>query len=265
MIVARRGKQGWIFVAVLVIAGLVLAGERVRWNVHAEHARPPAAGILTPVRLTLAPGNGLDAAALKRIAGLVASDRAFARDVAFLLVASLRERCNPAHAGELAEMAGRARLPVLAATAGITAKAADLDRPIYRFVQRLSDAAPCGRSLDLQPIGLNLQLDPETYAATFPDSYYQPALRAVPKEYGNEPLGRRARQGCQAIGYAVLPLGVANWHCARLRASMRRQIRQACEAERTGDADAGEVAATTALHLAGPVARLVQGLPRGCG
>ncbi|MXV07704.1 hypothetical protein DYQ95_11305 [Xanthomonas sp. LMG 9002] len=207
-----------------------------------------------------------DDAADKRITTLLQSDAAFARDATFLIVASVRERCAPAHAGELAKMANRARLPVLAATSEVTAREPDLDHPIYQAIQRIAAAAPCGRALDLAATGLPLQLDPERYAAAFPDSYYQPTLDTVPHEYAGQPLGARAAQECQSIAYAVLPLGRDGWQCRALWSGVRPRIVKACEQARSeagqgaGDAIPPEVA----NRLTPVVAGLLEKLPESC-
>jgi len=207
-----------------------------------------------------------DDAAGKRIATLLHSDAAFARDVAFLLAASVRERCAPAHAGELAKMANRARLPVLAATSEVTAREQDLDQPIYQAIQRIAAAAPCGRTLDLAATGLPLQLDPERYSAAFPDSYYQPTLDTVPHEYAGQPLGARAAQECQSIAYAVLPLGRSGWQCSALWASTRPRIVKACEQARSESGQgAGEaIPPEVANRLTPVVASMLDKLPESC-
>ncbi len=250
---------------VLAVAGCVLL------VVRAHRQTEPTSGAATAaVRTPVAPAFHVaplpDDAAGKRIATLLHSDAAFARDVAFLLAASVRERCAPAHAGELAKMANRARLPVLAATSEVTAREQDLDQPIYQAIQRIAAAAPCGRALDLAATGLPLQLDPERYSAAFPDSYYQPTLDTVPHEYAGQPLGARAAQECQSIAYAVLPLGRSGWQCSALWAGTRARIVRACEQARSesglraGDAIPPEVA----NRLTPVVAGMLDKLPESC-
>ncbi|MXV33517.1 hypothetical protein DYQ91_11530 [Xanthomonas sp. LMG 8989] len=207
-----------------------------------------------------------DDATGKRITALLQSDPAFARDATFLIAASLRERCAPAHAGELAKMANRARLPVLAATSEVTAREPDLDHPIYQAIQHIAAAAPCGRTLDLTATGLPLQLDPERYAAAFPDTYYQPTLDTVPHEYAGQPLGTRAAQECQSIAYAVLPLGRDGWQCRALWSGMRPRIVKACEQARSeAGQGAGEaIPPEVANRLTPVVAGLLEKLPESC-
>ncbi|MCC4590272.1 hypothetical protein LL974_03875 [Xanthomonas campestris pv. cannae] len=250
----------------VVVAGGVLLALRTQGHV----APAPGAAATTPAHPPTVPAFHVaplsEDAADKRITALLNSDPAFARDATFLIAASVRERCAPAHSGELAKMANRARLPVLAATSEVTAREPDLDQPIYQAIQRIAAAAPCGRALDLTAPGLPLQLDPERYAATFPDSYYQPTLDTVPHEYAGQPLGVRAAQECQSIAYAVLPLGRDGWQCRALWSGMRPRIVKACEQARSeGGQGAGEaIPPEVANRLTPVVAGLLEKLPQSC-
>lgn len=250
----------------VVVAGGVLLALRT----HGDVAPTPRAAATSAIHPPTVPAFHVaplsEGAADKRITTLLHSDAAFARDATFLIVASVRERCAPAHSGELAKMANRARLPILVATSEVTTREPDLDHPIYQAIQRTAAAAPCGRALDLTAIGLPLQLNPERYAAAFPDSYYQPTLDTVPHEYAGQPLGTRAAQECQSIAYAVLPLGRDGWQCRALWAGMRPRIVKACEQARSeagqgaGDAIPPEVA----NRLTPVVAGMLEKLPQYC-
>ncbi|MBB5944065.1 hypothetical protein [Xanthomonas sp. 3307] len=250
--------------ALAIVGGVLLTLRAQRHAIPAQSAatataRPPIAPAFPVAPLP-------DDAADKRITALLHSNPAFARDATFLIAASVRERCAPAHAGELAKMANRARLPVLAATSEVTAREPDLDHPIYQAIQRIAAAAPCGRTFDLTATGIPLQLDPERYAAAFPDSYYQPTLDTVPHEYAGQPLGDRAAQECQSIAYAVLPLGREGWQCRALWSGMRPRIVKACEQARSeGGQGAGEAIPPEVAHRLTPVvAGLLEKLPESC-
>ncbi|NIJ72591.1 MULTISPECIES: hypothetical protein [unclassified Xanthomonas] len=257
-------------IAIAACALVITGGVLLTLRKHGHVVSTPNAAATTATHPPTVPAFHVaplsDDAADKRITTLLQSDAAFARDATFLIVASVRERCAPAHAGELAKMANRARLPVLAATSEVTAREPDLDHPIYQAIQRIAAAAPCGRALDLAATGLPLQLDPERYAAAFPDSYYQPTLDTVPHEYAGQPLGARAAQECQSIAYAVLPLGRDGWQCRALWSGVRPRIVKACEQARSeagqgaGDAIPPEVA----NRLTPVVAGLLEKLPESC-
>ncbi|WOS42788.1 hypothetical protein [Xanthomonas rydalmerensis] len=257
-------------IAITACAVVVAGGVLFALRSHGHGVPTPRAAATTEAHPPTVPAFHVaplsEDAADKRITTLLQSDAAFARDATFLIVASIRERCAPAHAGELAKMANRARLPVLAATSEVTAREPDLDHPIYQAIQRIAAAAPCGRTLDLMATGIPLQLDPERYAAAFPDSYYQPTLDTVPHEYAGQPLGDRAAQECQSIAYAVLPLGRDGWQCRALWSGMRPRIVKACEQARSeagqgaGDAIPPEVA----NRLTPVVAGLLEKLPESC-
>ncbi|WP_295934178.1 hypothetical protein [uncultured Xanthomonas sp.] len=250
----------------VVVAGGVLLALRT----HGHVAPTPRAAATTAIHPPTVPAFHVaplsEDAADKRITTLLQSDAAFARDATFLIAASVRERCAPAHSGELAKMANRARLPILVATSEVTTREPDLDHPIYQAIQRTAAAAPCGRALDLTATGLPLQLDPERYAAAFPDSYYQPTLDTVPHEYAGQSLVARAAQECQSIAYAVLPLGRDGWQCRALWSGMRPRIVKACEQARSeGGQGAGEaIPPEVAKRLTPVVAGLLEKLPESC-
>ncbi|WP_244150021.1 hypothetical protein [Xanthomonas sacchari] len=254
----------------IAACGVVAGGVLLALRTHGHVAPTPRAAATTAIHPPTVPAFHVaplsEDAADKHITTLLHSDAAFARDATFLIAASIRERCAPAHSGELAKMANRARLPVLVATSEVTAREPDLDQPIYQAIQRIAAAAPCGRALDLTATGLPLQLDPERYAAAFPDSYYQPTLDIVPHEYAGQPLATRAAQECQSIGYAVLPLGRDGWQCRALWSGMRPRIVKACEQARSeAGHGAGEaIPPEVANRLTPVVAGLLEKLPESC-
>ncbi|MCI2260785.1 hypothetical protein Q7W82_13410 [Xanthomonas indica] len=257
-------------IAISACAVVVAGGVLLALRTHGHAAPTPRAAAARAAHTPTVPAFHVaplsDDTADKRITTLLHSDPAFARDATFLIAASVRERCAPAHAGELAKMANRARLPVLVATSEVTAREPNLDHPIYQAIQRIAAAAPCGRTLDLTATGLLLQLDPERYAAAFPDSYYQPALDTVPHEYAGQPLRTRAAQECQSIAYAVLPLGRDGWQCRALWSGMRLRIVKACEQARSeGGQGAGDaIPPEVANRLTPVVAGLLEKLPESC-
>ncbi|MCW0366677.1 hypothetical protein NB699_001660 [Xanthomonas sacchari] len=257
-------------IAIAACGAVVAGGVLLALRTHGHVAPTPRAAATTAIHPPTVPAFHVaplsEDAADKRITTLLHSDAAFARDATFLIVASVRERCAPAHSGELAKMANRARLPILVATSEVTTREPDLDHPIYQAIQRTAAATPCGRALDLTAIGLPLQLDPERYAAAFPDSYYQPTLDTVPHEYAGQPLTTRAAQECQSIAYAVLPLGRDGWQCRALWSGMRPRIVKACEQARSeGGHGAGEaIPPEVAKRLTPMVAGLLEKLPESC-
>lgn len=257
-------------IAIAACGVVVAGGVLLALLTHGHVAPTPRAAATTAIHPPTEPAFHVaplsEDAADKRITTLLHSDPAFARDATFLIVASVRERCAPAHSGELAKMANRARLPILVATSEVTTREPDLDHPIYQAIQRTAAAAPCGRALDLTATGLPLQLDPERYAAAFPDSYYQPTLDTVPHEYAGQPLATRAAQECQSIAYAVLPLGRDGWQCRALWSGMRPRIVKACEQTRSeGGQGAGEaIPPEVANRLTPVVAGLLEKLPESC-
>ncbi|WP_244667638.1 hypothetical protein [Xanthomonas sp. D-109] len=266
-----RLKSPMLLAITIATCGVVVAGGVLLALRALGHVAPtPRAAATTAIHPPTVPAFHVaplsEDAADKRITTLLHSDPAFARDATFLIAASVRERCAPAHSGELAKMANRARLPLLVATSEVTAREPDLDQPIYQAIQRIAAAAPCGRALDLTATGLPLQVDPERYAATFPDSYYQPTLDIVPHEYAGQPLGARAAQECQSIAYAVLPLGRDGWQCKALWSGMRPRIVKACEQARSeAGQGAGEaIPPEVANRLTPVVAGLLEKLPESC-
>ncbi len=265
-----RRKQAWAAVValLLVAAGVVAWRQWGAWPVRQPPARVPAVVVQAPqpaVDVSPQPGAGLSAAELAGIHAAMAEQPGFASDLVFLVVASARDRCQPAHAGELARMANRAQLPVLHGVSRVTGVQPALDQPIYRYVQAAADAVVCGRSLRLaeQPV-----VELEGYARNFPDSYFAPGRQGdAPREYAGRSLAERAAQPCQTIAYVVLPLSAPDWRCDASRAGARQRIEHLCETARAADARlavSGELSAAFGERLTAPVQDILAGMPQQC-
>lgn len=186
----------------------------------------------------------------------------FAHDLLFLLAASLRDRCAPAHSHELARMAVAAHLPVLDGAEAAVATAPELRRAVYAVVRRLAAAAPCGRTLHIVIGAYSTTFTPERYAAAFPDSYFEPSLQAPPSDIAGRDLGHRAADPCTPVVYAVLPLDAERaWSCLGLRAMLRRRLRDTCDAGLHGGTT---VDASMAAHLATSLHDNLEALPAMC-
>jgi hypothetical protein len=186
----------------------------------------------------------------------------FAHDLLFLLAASLRDRCAPAHAHELAHMAVAAGLPVLNGAETAMAARPELRRAAYALVRRLAARAPCGRTLHIVIGGYRAAFTPELYAAAFPDSYFEPSLQTPPPDIADRDLGRRAADPCTPVVYAVLPLDAGRaWACLGLRATLRRRLRDTCDAGLHGEK---AVDAPTAARVAASIHDNLAALPAMC-
>ncbi|MDT3499576.1 hypothetical protein ROV84_01290 [Stenotrophomonas maltophilia] len=241
----------------LVMALLAVTATAAGWlYLRTAQTRPPQV-------TSVAPSDE----ARQRIERRMGDDVAFRNDVAFLLVATLRDRCRPAEAGLLARMANRAALPVLAAVSAVTAEDPGLDRPIYRYIQHRADSARCTEPLPLAAAGGRvLHVDIEQYARTFPDSYFDPARSREPPDFGGQTLRERASNACNSVVYSVLPLGGADWRCASLRANARARVRGLCEHElrrQHGDIG-GELDMAVGQGMQEQVVAVVAALPVDC-
>lgn len=224
-------RRLWLLALLIIVAGLVFLGRA-----KLERATPGVAAPSPSARLVPQVTARLSAADVKEIGDRIQVVDGFGSDIAFLLVASVRERCSPAHAHELARMAVRAQLPVLQGTAAVTENTPALERPIYALVDQLSRSAPCHQALSIRIGAASLDIDPETYAAAFPDSYFDSGLDRIPAEFSAEPLGQRANDECLSIAYATLPLGNTQWQCRALRSSARARVtREVCAAQLEAD------------------------------
>ena len=246
--------------AVGVAAGW-LAGLR-GWPMQMPHPRAQVAPAHPPAPSTLDGGALLAPAQRDALAALLLAHDGFAHDLAFLLAASLRDRCAPAHAHELARMAVAAHLPVLdGATVALQGRP-ELRGAAYALIRRLAATAPCGRPLDVAIGRYRATLDPERYAAAFPDSYFDPGLDAPPPDVAGRDLGERGADPCTSIVYAVLPLDAERaWECLGLRATLRRRLQETCAA---GLHDAPAADAQTEARLAASIHDDLERLPAMC-
>src|ERR1700755_1119361 len=138
----RMTRLAWPwFLAVAVLACVAIA-----WLLHGhprrtdyfEAARAPrAVAQPAPPRID---AKGKDAPAL---AASLFDRPDFANDVVFLVVAATRGRCEPAHAHELAAMASRARLPVLAGVTEALGDDGDRRDALLADIRDIAGRAPC--------------------------------------------------------------------------------------------------------------------------
>ncbi|WP_266157320.1 hypothetical protein [Dyella silvatica] len=214
---------------------IVLIGLCLVWRIGRQPDRPATQGVsptavlpqalAAPLPLDIDAGDMLPPATRDRIAEAMLSHDDFVRDVSFLLVSSIRSRCEPLHAHDLTRMVMQARLPVLLGASTVLIEQPELRPKLYGLLRHLAAMAPCGRSLHIAIGKYRMRLDPSGYAAAFPDSYFDPASDEVPSEFAGRDLHARSDDPCTPIGYAVLPLGVERaWQCGRLRADARRHL-----------------------------------------
>ena len=182
--------------------------------------------------------NMIEPAQHDALGALLQTREDFARDVRFLLAASLRDRCEPAHAHELARMAVAALLPVLEDTRAALSGHPELRHAAYALISELAATAPCGQSLHVVIGAYSMDLAVERYAAAFPDSYFTPDLDAPPSDIAGRDLGSRVADPCTPVVYAALPLNTERtWQCIGRRAMLRRRLNNTCtDAMRGGSA-----------------------------
>lgn len=180
---------------------------------------------------------------------------AFADDVLFLLLSSLRDRCLPEQAHALARMAVAAHLPVLeGATAALSEETA-LRPALYALIRHLAATAPCGHPLEIAIGNYRVNVDPARYAAAFPDSYFDPTLDAPPSDADHRDLRSSSEDPCTPIAYAALPLQAERaWTCMGLRANLRKRVLATCAA-----ALHDQPAAATSVSLPSRLAASLQG------
>ena len=241
----------------LFMLGLAALGAAI-----AALTRWPAATVdAPPARVSPAPDVDQQA----QIQRLLVDDADFRNDLLFLLVASVRDRCVPAEAGLLAQMANRAGLPVLAAVSTVTALHPQLDRPIYRYIQHQADLARCGQPLQL-PAASAMRIDIEHYARSFPDSYFDPGRSSVPRDFAGRSLAERAGNACNSVVYSVLPLGGLDWRCSSLRSNARNRVRGLCESELREQHGSlgGELDMAVGRGMQDAVVAAISALPQEC-
>lgn len=254
-IVRVAPRLGYLVLVALCLAMLAVRTDDVEPRPDIAHASAPPV-----VQLN---ADDLRAPAEREALGeLLRQHDDFAHDLLFLLAASLRDRCTPAHAHELARMAVAAYLPVLDGVQAAVATAPGMRHAAYALVRRLAAAAPCGRTLRIVIGGYETTFEPERYAAAFPDSYFEPSLQAPPPDIADRDLGGRAADPCTPVVYAVLPLDAQRaWSCLGLRAMLRRRLRETCDAGLHGETT---VDASMAAHLAAGLRDNLEALPAMC-
>jgi hypothetical protein len=150
---------------------------------------------------------------------------AFAHDVIFLVASSIRERCSAQHAHELAQMAVQSHVPVLSGISAALDQHPQLRPRLYAVVRHLAADAPCNRVINIVIGNYRTHLEVATYAATFPDSYFDPTLSNPPMDFGGRDLATRAADPCTSIVYGALPLAEGrSWQCENLRANARKHL-----------------------------------------
>jgi len=255
----RRLMSQAALAAVILAAGI---GYTWRADAPVQSARqtpsstsPPAPAIPAA---TLDGGDAIEPAQRDALGALLLAREDFARDFHFLLAASLRDRCEPAHAHELARMAVAVGLPVLEDTRAALTEHPQLRHPAYVLVSHLAAAAPCGKTLHVAFGGFSMNLAPERYAAAFPDSYFMPGLDAPSADFGGRDLRTRVNDPCTPVVYAALPLGAERlWQCIGPRSALRKRLRDTCAGDLHGGSVAdGKVTARLVDSIRGEMERL---------
>jgi hypothetical protein len=209
---------------VLVARRAVSGGEQARAIPDTEHLRRPAIGMPIAARPVAEAG-----AVLAAIGPLLSSTPEAANDVVFLTVAAAYGRCAPAHAHELGVMAARARLPVLSGLTGLLGPQTGSRAAVLAGIRELAARMPCDGPVDLSIGPFRQQVDIHAYAASFPDSYFEPTMPSASIEVAGRSLAERANDECNGVAYAVLPLDAPRaWQCAALRADARRRVAALC-------------------------------------
>jgi hypothetical protein len=222
---------------VLTAVVLVLVVRRAPNGIAHEGPVVDAPRPVTPISRTAAvvvpridAGDALTAIG----SSLVATPEA-AYDVVFLTVAAAYGRCAPAHAHEFGAMAARARLPVLAGLTSVLGPHTGSRAVLLAGIRELAARVPCDGPFDLSIGPFRQRVNMQAYAASFPDSYFEPDLSAAPAAFAGRTLAERASDSCNGVAYAVLPLDAPRaWQCAALRAEARQRISALCG----GSADA---------------------------
>jgi hypothetical protein len=164
------------------------------------------------------------------------------------------------HAHELAAMAARARLPVLAGVTDALGKDVERREALLDGLRTVAAHAPCQGIFEMSLGTFRQRIDAAGYAAAFPDSYFDPDLDTVPKHFGTTTLAQRAVDDCNRVAYAVLPLDEPRaWQCTALRAAARQHVLTLCHQTPQG-ASTPTRADDTALRIRG----IVDQLPPTC-
>jgi len=226
-----------LLAGVLTAFALVLVARRVPNGL--DHAGPV---VEAPRAATSTPGTAavlvphIDAGdALTAIGPSLVTTPEAAYDVVFLTVAAAYGRCAPTHAHEFGAMAARARLPVLAGLTSVLGPHTGSRAALLAGIRELAVRVPCNGPFDLSIGPFRQRVTIQAYAASFPDSYFEPDLATAPAAFAGRTLAERASDSCNGVAYAVLPLDAPRaWQCTALRAEARRHIGALC----SGSADA---------------------------
>ena len=130
---------------------------------------------------------------------------------------------------KLGAMAARARLPVLAGLAGVVGPRSGSRAVLSTGIRELAARLPCDGPVTLSIGPFRQQVDIRAYAASFPDSYFDPTTPSASTEVKGRSLAERASDECTGVAYAVLPLDAPRaWQCTALRAEARRRVAALC-------------------------------------
>jgi hypothetical protein len=152
-----------------------------------------------------------------------------ANDVVFLTVAAAYGRCEPLHAHEFGVMAARARLPVLAGLTSVLDPRTGSRSDLLAGIRELAARLPCDGPVDVSIGPFRQRVTIRAYAASFPDSYFDPTLPSASAEFAGRSLAERAVDQCDGVAYTVLPLDAPRaWQCTALRAEARRHVALLC-------------------------------------
>lgn len=227
----------------LLVAGVLTAFVLVLVARRAPHGIDHAATVVDVPRPVASTPDATAVLAPRVVAGdaltaigpsLVTTPEA-AYDVVFLTVAAAYGRCAPTHAHEFGAMAARARLPVLAGLTSVLGPHTGSRAALLAGIRELAARVPCNGPFDLSIGPFRQRVTIQAYAASFPDSYFEPDLATAPAAFAGRTLAERASDSCNGVAYAVLPLDAPRaWQCTSLRAEARQRISALCG----GSADA---------------------------
>jgi hypothetical protein len=218
--------------AFLLCAAMLLSVSVLEWEKNKDQGDPNKSKVQKVVSSAfLLPAFRIDTDGLitseeqEVMAQELSGNDAFADDVIFLVASSIRGRCSADHAHELAQMAVQSHLPVLSGISAALDQHPELRPRLYALVRHLAADAPCDRVVDIVIGKYRRHLDVATYAATFPDSYFDPTLSNPPMDFGGRDLASRAADPCTSIVYGALPLDISrSWQCENLRANARKHL-----------------------------------------
>lgn len=208
-----------IVVALVVALVAVFAAKR-----SSPIDRVPPVAVVVEAVVEIAAGKTLVA-----IGPSLLSTPEAANDVVFLTVAAAYGRCEPPHAHEFGVMAARARLPVLAGLTSVLGPQTGSRPALLAGIRELAARLPCDGPVDVSIGPFHQRVTIQGYAASFPDSYFDPSLQSASVEFAGRSLAERAVDQCDGVAYAVLPLDAPRaWQCTALRAGARRHVAMLC-------------------------------------